>query len=129
MARSHTFTHLQGTEVVVQADHVLPGAVLGQQYVIGRATDHGGEILQGHVAVERVDADHQLLVATPRRPGVQILASQAARLRFPGQGDGILQIQDQAIGIGTLALGDLFFAVGGQKQHGAHWQPSPLRPT
>jgi len=87
---------------------------LGQHDAIGCSGYDGREIVEDHARIERIDAHVE------RNPGgafcTQEVADHLACRRLAQRGDGIFQIEDDAISADTRRLRHLLVAVTGSEQ-------------
>jgi len=108
----------EGREIIVETAEIGGGG-FRQQDAVGAAGHHSGEILEGILAGERIDADHQALGAVGG--GAEEIAGEAAGERALAGADGIFEIEDEGVGATAAAFFHFPFAVGGNEEHRAHF--------
>jgi hypothetical protein len=92
---------------------------LGQHDAVRPAGHDRGEVGERLRRLDRIDAHPQLLAAT-RAARLQEFLHHPARALDVFRRDGILEIEDQRIGLRRFRLGELAFAIAGDEQEGAY---------
>jgi hypothetical protein len=103
-----------------QRVHILARTRLGQQDRIRMRLHDADEIILPVRRVERVDAHHKLRPRGPCLRFLDVVLGQRARRRLACCAHRVLQIEDQAVGTGGEALGQLFFIVSRNEQKRTH---------
>ena len=112
------FARLQGVEIVGQQVDVGLADALGEHDAVGFPLHDHGEIAQRKSGVERIDAHIELGPGATGR--LQVGQHHVARDLLAVGSDRILEVEDQPVGTGRRALGELALGIAGNEQERTH---------
>ena len=112
------FARFECIEIVCQQVEIGLADAFGEDNAVGPALHDDGEIAQGQAGVEGVDAHIELGAGAVG--ALEIGERHVARDLLAIGGDGILEVEDQPVGAGRGALGELALRIGGDEQEGSH---------